>query len=365
MQKDATDHPRIRGEHGWPRHHIQPHPGSSPHTRGARSHTAAGQVNGRIIPAYAGSTPTRRPAATSSRDHPRIRGEHHRLGCAGDFGRGSSPHTRGAPEQRRRPPCSARIIPAYAGSTASEGAASRRRRDHPRIRGEHWGDVTDRVIVGGSSPHTRGTPHHPSADGDVDQDHPRIRGEHSTVRQCLICSLGSSPHTRGAQGIGEICTKLGRIIPAYAGSTRSAPILMTLLSDHPRIRGEHGRAPSEKMRFLGSSPHTRGALSVSPGGGTFMRIIPAYAGSTQVQGDGLGRVEDHPRIRGEHVGWAARRPRRRRIIPAYAGSTYRSRVSWAIDPDHPRIRGEHASCAYLWTVFAGSSPHTRGAPGDA
>ena len=138
---------------------------------------------------------------------------------------GSSPHTRGAPARQARARASIGIIPAYAGSTR------RRRRSASSSR-----------------------------------DHPRIRGEHPAHYVLAFRHAGSSPHTRGAQGIGEICTKLGRIIPAYAGSTRSAPILMTLLSDHPRIRGEHGRAPSEKMRFLGSSPHTRGALSVSPGG---------------------------------------------------------------------------------------------------
>ena len=133
----ASDHPRIRGEHGeGPVDGVQD-PGSSPHTRGARPRRPGTAPRRRIIPAYAGSTtpPTRsrsRPA-----DHPRIRGEHGRGGGVLPPELGSSPHTRGArrtgPRQRRL----SGIIPAYAGSTTDWTAAAATIWDHPRIRGEH------------------------------------------------------------------------------------------------------------------------------------------------------------------------------------------------------------------------------------
>ena len=50
--------------------------------------------------------------------------------------------------------------------------------------------------------------------------------------------------------------------------------------DHPRIRGEHVGWAWEGVKLVGSSPHTRGALALAGllrGG---FRIIPAYAGST-------------------------------------------------------------------------------------
>ena len=49
------------------------------------------------------------------------------------------------------------------------------------------------------------------------------------------------------------------------------------------------------------------------------------------------------------------------IIPAYAGST--SAIFWSIcsTTDHPRIRGEHEGGGERGVVYAGSSPHTRGA----
>ena len=174
------DHPRIRGEH---------------QERWQSSHPSEG-----IIPAYAGSTTT---------SH-----------SSGSWPEGSSPHTRGAP----------RTWCARASST----------RDHPRIRGEHVGlqeAVAHRLgiipayagsTIGhalsaikswGSSPHTRGAPRTTRSIANRPRDHPRIRGEHSAERHVPAVlpgiipayagstndymelgnhSEGSSPHTRGA-----------------------------------------------------------------------------------------------------------------------------------------------------------------------
>ena len=91
------DHPRIRGEHGWPAHHIKSTMGSSPHTRGAPADC--------------------REKAIECADHPRIRGEHRALNPGGVFSAGSSPHTRGAHRLLLSEGGELRIIPAYAGST--------------------------------------------------------------------------------------------------------------------------------------------------------------------------------------------------------------------------------------------------------
>ena len=111
--------------------------GSSPHTRGARHHHRHRRAAMGIIPAYAGSTRSRLISWTRWVDHPRIRGEHTDSLQPGDIVFGSSPHTRGAPA--KAPPTSgtARIIPAYAGSTSTMDQLLEAFRDHPRIRGEH------------------------------------------------------------------------------------------------------------------------------------------------------------------------------------------------------------------------------------
>ena len=53
-----------------------------------------------------------------------------------------------------------------------------------------------------------------------------------------------------------------------------------------------------------------------------------------------------------------------RIIPAYAGSTCSGRRRRPSCADHPRIRGEHRALNPGGVFSAGSSPHTRGAPGS-
>ena len=113
---------------------------------------------------------------------------------------------------------------------------------------------------------------------------------------------GSSPHTRGALSVGST------IYNAYW--------------DHPRIRGEHNQrhplpyadpgiipayAGSTHLRGsiqrppMGSSPHTRGALAA-------LGALPSS-------------VLDHPRIRGEHAENMNYMDGMDGIIPAYAGST--------------------------------------------
>ena len=176
------------------------HPrGSSPHTRGARVEGPARAFRTRIIPAYAGSTSFIPPVATRVPDHPRIRGEHAGEGFDRRCLLGSSPHTRGAPRLLGRSPDKRRIIPAYAGSTPTSRTPAIRHSDHPRIRGEHPATTFNTETNRGSSPHTRGALHLMGLDGEgygiipayagstqafgypqaTQKDHPRIRGEHT------------------------------------------------------------------------------------------------------------------------------------------------------------------------------------------
>ena len=111
-------------------------------------------------------------------------------------------------------------------------------------------------------------------------DHPRIRGEHVAVVLVATLLVGSSPHTRGARHVLLRLDRVGRIIPAYAGSTPRPPTPPPSRTDHPRIRGEHGVAQAGADLLDGSSPHTRGARDRN-------------------QGKPLSSP-DHPRIRGEH-----------------------------------------------------------------
>ena len=130
--------------------------GSSPHVRGARH--GQGRDHGRrgIIPACAGSTSPATPMMPSRRDHPRMCGEHSLSMTSPLISTGSSPHVRGAlgsSEPSGLPPG---IIPACAGSTQSSSADPAGWRDHPRMCGEHVSDIMLPPSKVGSSPHVRG-----------------------------------------------------------------------------------------------------------------------------------------------------------------------------------------------------------------
>ena len=254
-----SDHPRIRGEHAIAKLGEEKRLGSSPHTRGAPPSTGPSPSWKGIIPAYAGSThPARRPRMGGG-DHPRIRGEHFTFPFSVSLGSGSSPHTRGAHVRGGGRSRVQRIIPAYAGSTPGRPSPVRIPRDHPRIRGEHVHPGDEMTVRKGSSPHTRGAPPTddrnfpnfgiipayagstccPGRRGARGTDHPRIRGEHWPTRALASSEIGSSPHTRGAQHLLHQFPDILRIIPAYAGSTLPVELVDSVLEDHPRIRGEH------------------------------------------------------------------------------------------------------------------------------
>ncbi len=131
------DHPRICGEHRAVFIESTPPTGSSPHMRGTPGIVRFSVGRAGIIPAYAGNTPNVRPMAISSRDHPRICGEHHfhRRRCRRV--RGSSPHMRGTLSLTCGGVIHRGIIPAYAGNTTAPYAYIECSWDHPRICGEH------------------------------------------------------------------------------------------------------------------------------------------------------------------------------------------------------------------------------------
>ena len=192
------DHPRMRGEHTFSFERGVSGEGSSPHARGARGARHHRQVRRGIIPACAGSTENLKSQFDIDVDHPRMRGEHHLNGVWQRLYLGSSPHARGAQAGFPLLPGSPGIIPACAGSTRAERARRCSTRDHPRMRGEHHTESANPYPSRGSSPHARGARsvemHTVVAHGIIpacagstayvihysflSRDHPRMRGEH-------------------------------------------------------------------------------------------------------------------------------------------------------------------------------------------
>ena len=194
-----------------------------------------------------------------TRDHPRMCGEHAGQLLSVRHETGSSPHVRGAQDGNQCDHGKLGIIPACAGSTIKPDITLEQMRDHPRMCGEHPLTVMWTVMASGSSPHVRG------------------------ARECwhrFRCGLG--------------------IIPACAGSTRREIRLPHFRRDHPRMCGEHDTCCCRSSTDSGSSPHVRGAPLHPCFRGVAIGIIPACAGSTESTLCGEHSARDHPRMCGEH-----------------------------------------------------------------
>ena len=259
----------------------------------------------RLIPAYAGRTPGLTAILGGFRAHPRLRGAHPENIAVPLASSGSSPLTRGAPQLCHVAPSCQGLIPAYAGRTSCSRTRLRRGTAHPRLRGAHQDGVCVREVNPGSSPLTRGAQsvgrHFERHRGLIPAyagrttltfprsprmtAHPRLRGAHHQFSRRLEIVVGSSPLTRGAPSSRSICRRPSRLIPAYAGRTRSTLENRGRNRAHPRLRGAHSKPSTPPLATPGSSPLTRGAPhtyfgAISPSG-----LIPAYAGRTRCRAD--------------------------------------------------------------------------------
>ena len=127
-------------------------------------------------------------------------------------------------------------------------------------------------------------------------------GEHVLLILLSPLVLGSSPHVRGAHGRrGRRRVRPG-IIPACAGSTGEWTQQAYVVGDHPRMCGEHEQTINTTAQATGSSPHVRGALGSERLPACGIGIIPACAGSTQM--DGMGDDDwlgSSPHVRGARL----------------------------------------------------------------
>ena len=321
-------------------------------------------------------------------------------GCSMASVRGSSPHARGTEHRAIVPEEAHGIIPACAGNSRTTPPTSASSRDHPRMRGEQNLGEIGVCVIGGSSPHARGTVGHEAVDDGIvgiipacagnrwgfqsrpsaSWDHPRMRGEQTTGDKSWICTSGSSPHARGTVGNEWHALRVVGIIPACAGNRRRRSRARSLGWDHPRMRGEQ---PLRKMRRgvrMGSSPHARGTASTTPRTRAGAGIIPACAGNSPTPSARPPAARDHPRMRGEQRSrsscervrmgssphargtgcWEPPDVALPGIIPACAGNSTAKSSRRSTFGDHPRMRGEQPRRSRTTPPRPGSSPHARG-----
>ena len=231
-------HPRVGGEHLDPEDDEDVARGSSPRGRGTHPDRNV-DLDGRgLIPAWAGNTAPAAPGVGGVRAHPRVGGEHmtavcrapatrahprvggeHVTGSGGTLLPGSSPRGRGTLAVKAGDGSGAGLIPAWAGNTASAPRTAPGPWAHPRVGGEHVGNVCWARPRTGSSPRGRGT-----RSGCVER---------------VWVEGGSSPRGRGTR----VCRRRGHgwsgLIPAWAGNTRRRWPLRLATGAHPRVGGEH------------------------------------------------------------------------------------------------------------------------------
>ena len=130
--------------------------GSSPLTRGKLGTPTVGVVKIGLIPAHAGKTKPANVLGRNASAHPRSRGENPISRAASAAEDGSSPLTRGKLVATSTGTAPSGLIPAHAGKTPSVQAERRRSRAHPRSRGENMIFFREERGAAGSSPLTRG-----------------------------------------------------------------------------------------------------------------------------------------------------------------------------------------------------------------
>ena len=156
-RRATRDHPRVCGEHAAAFGTKEINPGSSPRMRGTPNYDHIPYAQHGIIPAYAGNTGLVHVRHSGNGDHPRVCGEH--CGVCGAYFSclGSSPRMRGTPGVDGQWRVAPGIIPAYAGNTCRTRSADSTSRDHPRVCGEHMLEIEAVGEIRGSSPRMRGT----------------------------------------------------------------------------------------------------------------------------------------------------------------------------------------------------------------
>ena len=317
---------------------------------------------------------------------------------------GSSPLTRGKRRYRHELADHERLIPAHAGKTPYVMTGVKRVRAHPRSRGENLTHAPDELEADGSSPLTRGKlrplqdglrrprlipahagkTHGRGRQGAGTAAHPRSRGENRGVCATTPYAAGSSPLTRGKRWARARTRYPLRLIPAHAGKTAHSSALSASRAAHPRSRGENRARGVLNAGMSGSSPLTRGKRSGLRARALRRRLIPAHAGKTRpILASWIG-VAAHPRSRGENIPLmtdlqtrAGSSPLTRgkpgdrseavsspRLIPAHAGKTAPAPTSHTSARAHPRSRGENGTGSPVLVFYRGSSPLTRGKLGD-
>ena len=253
--------------------------------------------------------------------HPHGRGEHFKEPSPEKIASGSSPRAWGTPISLQAVKQCIRFIPTGVGNTIHKDLRDHIAAVHPHGRGEHINSTAAKLKPIGSSPRAWGTQPMviiyckktrfiPTGVGNtytlcirvfLYSVHPHGRGEHPSNLSDMIILLGSSPRAWGThQNFSQNLLSL-RFIPTGVGNTCQAKLFAQYQAVHPHGRGEHSLKIQNNQPAAGSSPRAWG----TPDGGSccesLLRFIPTGVGNTQERIISYGAETVHPHGRGEHV----------------------------------------------------------------
>ena len=338
--ESRTEHPRVRGDHGWeltrndgvggtpPRARgSQRAPpardlacrntpacagitaaassprttasGTPPRARGSRLGLLGADQRGGNTPACAGITPRGERPVASREEHPRVRGDHPVHPAAEPLRHGTPPRARGSHLPATQGQLEVRNTPACAGITYREDARERGDGEHPRVRGDHA------VALFGTK----------AEDGT-----PRVRGDHPHLGLFVGLRRGTPPRARGSPRPAEARRPRPGNTPACAGITLPWQCLVRPGAEHPRVRGDHEDLADALFAMDGTPPRARGSRSTSPCGPRRTGNTPACAGITASGAGGGCQPGEHPRVRGDHAAGES-------LIARQAGTPPRARGS--------------------------------------
>ena len=126
-------------------------------------------------------------------------------------------------------------------------------------------------------------------------------GENRLEIEQTVREAGSSPRGRGKHYLALSTRTFGRLIPAWAGKTELPPGVEIWESAHPRVGGENLKAPPRPDSIFGSSPRGRGKPDRLQRREQGPGLIPAWAGKTGRACPPRRGCRAHPRVGGENV----------------------------------------------------------------
>ncbi len=149
---------------------------------------------------------------------------------------------------------------------------------HPHTHGELADTACALTILLGSSPYTRGTPEdellrvlpsrfipihtgnscNTSTGGRNSTVHPHTHGELIRCEFIKFNFTGSSPYTRGTLTAFNPWSKHERFIPIHTGNSIYSNRMLTGSTVHPHTHGELNVIYNSAINDIGSSPYTRG-----------------------------------------------------------------------------------------------------------